>query len=350
MSENNETQTPQVVAASSLGTDLDVDAVTGAPPVADTTADSPAPLTPPYYSPACIPDFITFTGVDAFTDVNELIAISKDYPVEWGVLFSPSRQGAENRYPPLNAVREMLYGEAATSQEAHHLRFAAHLCGDDAKALLDGGTSPHDDMIGRAFHRVQVNTTSKRFSYDPLATWGHELGVDVILQCRGEFPTGDESRKLKWLFDLSGGRGASPSRWPRPTHDDRSRLLGFAGGLNPDNVHQHAIDIGGWSRSYWLDMETGVRDENDRFSLEKCRAVLMAVYGPMVDREPVTPEVEVVDATTEEYETDELGDPVTYRAIAGTPPVYDNTTVTTTVNSVTGQVYTTSNVASDRSS
>jgi hypothetical protein len=31
---------------------------------------------------------------------------------------------------------------------------------------------------------------------------------------------------------------------------------------------------------YWIDMESGVRDDQDRFSIEKCRAVCEAVYGP----------------------------------------------------------------------
>jgi hypothetical protein len=31
--------------------------------------------------------------------------------------------------------------------------------------------------------------------------------------------------------------------------------------------------------TYWIDMESGVRDDDNRFSLDKCQAVCEAVYG-----------------------------------------------------------------------
>jgi hypothetical protein len=37
--------------------------------------------------------------------------------------------------------------------------------------------------------------------------------------------------------------------------------------------------IGSRASRYWIDMESGVRDDQDKFSLAKCRAVCEAVYG-----------------------------------------------------------------------
>jgi hypothetical protein len=37
--------------------------------------------------------------------------------------------------------------------------------------------------------------------------------------------------------------------------------------------------IGPMAPYYWIDMESGVRDDDNRFSLDKCQAVCEAVYG-----------------------------------------------------------------------
>ena len=71
------------------------------------------------------PDFITFTGVDGKTDPLALVELSDDYPLEWGVLFSPKRQGAEPRYPRLETVGWMV--------SELPVRWSAHLCGGDAR-------------------------------------------------------------------------------------------------------------------------------------------------------------------------------------------------------------------------
>ncbi len=42
------------------------------------------------------PEFITLTGLDDRTDLDAAIALSEKYPIEWGVLFSPSQQGKPN--------------------------------------------------------------------------------------------------------------------------------------------------------------------------------------------------------------------------------------------------------------
>ena len=39
------------------------------------------------------PIHITFTGLDRQTPVDELVALSKRFSIEWGILFHPDRQG-----------------------------------------------------------------------------------------------------------------------------------------------------------------------------------------------------------------------------------------------------------------
>jgi phosphoribosylanthranilate isomerase len=77
------------------------------------------------------------------------------------------------------------------------------------------------------------------------------------------------------LVDASGGRGISPVEWVRPPTDKR---VGFAGGLGPDNLEQELPRILDVSRfGDWIDMETGLRDDDDWFDVERARAVLEIV-------------------------------------------------------------------------
>lgn len=74
------------------------------------------------------PQFVTFTGADAQTSILGMQLLAEQFPVEWGILFSPERQGA-GRYPPLEFVHELT--------ERPGLRLAAHLCGGYALEFLD---------------------------------------------------------------------------------------------------------------------------------------------------------------------------------------------------------------------
>lgn len=213
------------------------------------------------------PEFITFTGVDGTTDPAGLVQLADDYPIEWGLLFSPKRQGIELRYPRLSTILWLV--------EELPLRWAAHLCGADARAVIEDGESPHDELLGTFFARAQINTADPQVQPSLVKDWADTLPLRAILQCRGSFPF---DRRVDYLFDTSGGRGAAPTFWP--ASPDRTQFCGYAGGLNPENVATQLAVIAPTAGKYWIDMESGVRDENDRFDLGKCRAVCEAVYGP----------------------------------------------------------------------
>lgn len=221
-----------------------------------------------------LPKFITFTGWDDGTPVHELHLLAAEYPVEFGVLFSPKRQGS-SRYPTLTYVRYLL-------ENRGRLRLAAHLCGAHSKELLSSGTL--EQLLFSAitkFDRVQVNTsdTVRPADIAALEHWGAKHRVMPILQYRAGRPPMGSS--MQWLFDASGGNGIEPPSWPQSISDwqAKEQFKGFAGGLNPENVAKHVETIGAHEHSYWIDMETGVRDAEDRFSLAKCRRVCEAVYG-----------------------------------------------------------------------
>ena len=73
------------------------------------------------------PAFLTFTGIDAGTDLARVESLSNTYPIEWGVLFSPDRQGQEPRYPAMSVIDNF---------RDLDVRKSAHLCGDYSKMVM----------------------------------------------------------------------------------------------------------------------------------------------------------------------------------------------------------------------
>lgn len=217
------------------------------------------------HTPGPLPEFITFTGVDDDTNPADLVQLADDYPVEFGLLFSPKRQGIEPRYPKLSTI--------AWLASELPLSWSAHLCGADARAWIEEDRCAHDL---RYFRRVQINTADPNIMPSMIGNSAAKRNLRAILQARGEFP---RVASVDVLFDASGGRGIEPKDWPEATN---TTFCGYAGGLNPENVAYHVGTIRTRATRYWIDMESGVRDENDRFSLEKCRAVCEAVYGAAI--------------------------------------------------------------------
>jgi len=223
-----------------------------------------------------LPRLITFTGVDDHTDLNDLVELTTFYPqAEFGVLFSPKQQG-NGRYPTLEFVGRLL-----DLREAVGMRLAAHLCGGHARALIAGDTLHHevDSLMHAAnFDRVQINTADPKAQPLRLANWGEQRGLEVILQCRDpqRFP-GEVA--VQWLFDQSGGRGTSPADWPMQAHSNVT--YGYAGGIGPDNAADVMRIVGSKAERYNLDMESKLRDENDRFDIQRCYRVCEAAWGPV---------------------------------------------------------------------
>ena len=214
-----------------------------------------------------IPEFVTFTGADDETPVGRMVEIGRRAPVEWGLLFSRKRQN-RGRYPSLDFL---------SSLRGRGLRLAAHVCGAYAEEIVDTGACPDFvDIAGRldlGFDRIQINTAR---SFDPsrFAAFAGRLGARAIAQCRDAFP---ETAEVDWLHDVSAGEGLMPSFRPVP---GPGLFGGYAGGLGPENVATELESIAQThpaGRRFWIDMETKVRT-GDVFDLDKCEAVLAAVY------------------------------------------------------------------------
>lgn len=209
---------------------------------------------------------VTITGADDAVDPRELRKLSDAYPfVEWALLWSKKRAGGP-RYP----------SEAGFKNACNTLydkRLAAHLCGSYARLVMERCDL---EMVMPPFAgRVQLNgyepnpTALARFEHVQL--WKR---CAFILQARspdGFFACARDARLCgaSVLYDPSGGRGqAAP--WPAAPPGVR---FGYAGGINAENVVM-ALNEADDRGASWIDMESGVRDEQDRFDLERVREVL----------------------------------------------------------------------------
>jgi hypothetical protein len=220
---------------------------------------------------------VTITGADDLVEPSELLRLSRLYPeVEWAILFSLTRQG-QSRYPSLEWVGRFL--EAIGNER---VKLAAHLCGRYVRELRNNNfLFEYVD----AFERIQLNLTDHDYLtmdlqalHDLLSTYKPSF----ILRCERPFVRHEEigklSRPFEVLYDVSGGRGKVPKAWAKPVEGIR---CGEAGGLNPDNIVEQlkAMEEVVGDATIWIDVESGVRKEADRFCIEKTENFLERVRG-----------------------------------------------------------------------
>lgn len=204
------------------------------------------------------PQFITFTGADDWTNVGHMTLLAEQYPIEWGILFSPVRQGINSRYPGSDAQSRLTRSD---------LRLSAHLCGGHSRNIMDGRSLKIQVDLG-VFKRIQINHRAPDAGC--ISEFSRRWGSRCIGQCRG--PVFPRDTSVDWLFDQSGGRGKESEALPLYP----GLLVGYAGGIGPDNVLD-VIERIAASGPYWIDMESKVRT-NDRFDLALCRRVCELVY------------------------------------------------------------------------
>lgn len=230
---------------------------------------------------------VTFTGVDYYTSAYQLQCLQKKYPyAEFGVLFSPARQCIENRYPTPYILPDLV---------AKGLKLSAHLCGRFAEKVYVGDWSEFDSFMLRyfdesvkkevlsIFSRCQLNLAStkmnKAFTLSPSCSLPKCRQFIIQQRSATECPLYELSKANSFvvlLCDASGGKGIDT---PINVYEEPNKLIGYAGGINKDNV-KCKLDILYSSEGvgdFWIDMESSVRDKNDRFDLEAVERVLEIV-------------------------------------------------------------------------
>jgi hypothetical protein len=217
---------------------------------------------------------VSITGADDNVKPEDLVDLSNKYPfVEWGLLLSSSREGSK-RFP----TREWL---AKVQGYSDYLRLAGHLCGRWVRELVQGGKCTIRDAcpgIWPMFQRMQINFHGNWEHCPEFLDAIHLMRKQIIFQIDSfDNELFIKARKANLdvvpLFDISHGRGWTPETWPKPLTGVR---CGFAGGLGSHNIEAELQKIkeSASDAEIWLDMESNVRDDDDRFDLEKVERVL----------------------------------------------------------------------------
>lgn len=217
---------------------------------------------------------LTVTGADDSVDPRELLRISEDNPfVEWGILLGLGDEGRP-RFGSARWLQGLL-----DVRSSGPMRLCAHLCGHPAREILTGESTIFVDRADfySAFERIQLNQKARKLADpEPLIRTLRPFAGEVIFISGGKNHALLESAcaaglRCSKLFDGSGGRGKTPSQWPTPFPEIP---CGYAGGLGPDNlasqlerIAKRAGDV-----EVWIDMESGVRSDDDlKFDLDKAR-------------------------------------------------------------------------------
>ena len=218
---------------------------------------------------------VTITGADDSTSPFDMAALSQRFQcLEWAILCSNKMAGTP-RFPSVGWTLGLM---EVARQWWPTMRIAMHLCGSEAESFMRG------EAWTAGATRVQVNGFDPDKSTKMLLP---RLSDETILQCRSEdaiLPTvqyiesmariGRRSDRMSILFDVSGGRGVRPSRWPTPPDGVR---MGYAGGIGPENVAEVIQEIGNVTPT-WIDMESGVRTDNN-LDMKKVSDVLNEVQA-----------------------------------------------------------------------
>ena len=225
---------------------------------------------------------VTFTGVDAKTDLGELWSIQQEYPyVEWGILASENWRDNGNRYFNPSFLKALDRG----------LNLSVHLCGRLAREAVNGNMEPFCNWAkGNAylFYRCQLNISKNKNNPEKFIYYGQDINSyfdEVILQQSGVadcqlYMNSKGNGHVSVLLDASGGNGIDT-----PINILDSYKVGYAGGITPDNVSDKLkYLLANVNGQFWIDMESGVRTD-DWFDLDKVRKVLeicnniLSVYG-----------------------------------------------------------------------
>lgn len=204
---------------------------------------------------------ITLTGAGEDTPIEALVDLAAA-GAELGLLYTFAPDG-RRRYPRREWIAEAIAALAPCGA-------ALHVCGGRARLQLLRGEL--DDLLA-GVGRLQINGAVGAAAL-PAFRAAFVPGRPIITQHTPEnaplleLPAADHAI----LVDGSGGRGLLPERWERPR---TWKPVGFAGGLGPETLRAELPKITAVARpAWWLDMEARLRDERDRFDVEKAWEVL----------------------------------------------------------------------------
>ncbi len=239
---------------------------------------------------------VTFTGADNKIDYTNLFELSARYPfIEWGILWYPEKMG-KKRYPTRQWIKDFI------EEKPRDVNISLHICGNEAYNFTRVWNMEVWDYLN-GVHRVQLNFPDNKMHLDTVLLLMdkhnrfdlryainrfHALdpGRYVIIQANAGNKILnaclEEQPSVEFLFDESRGNGKFITEYPQPIS---RKFNGYAGGITPDNVLGilHNINnIVPQDAEIWIDIESGVRNDQDEFDLKAVECVCKDVESQIV--------------------------------------------------------------------
>ncbi len=217
---------------------------------------------------------ITLTGIDEHTDLLEVRRRLLHNPVvEIGILATESPDGRP-RYPSHDFI----------AYAASYLapRCSIHFCGSRIRDRLLNGRGSVDGWFGdHGARRLQVNGTITGDHAIAICLRYWRLGVITQHTAANAALLADAiGPNHQLLVDGSGGRGLVPPCWVAPV---TTKPVGYAGGLGPRTLPFELPKIASIAHDgAWIDMESSLRDGNDRFDIGLAEAAIHAFNQALV--------------------------------------------------------------------
>lgn len=229
---------------------------------------------------------LSITGADNLVPVDSLNSLVKAFPsLELAILYLPEREN-HPRNPGVE-WRNKFFSNIPKENTA------IHLCGQEAFNVILSPEFEHSSLFQelKKTSRIQLNINARKdiFSHAQvhaiytillkhdftLILQYHERSKEWILP----YISPKKIKNVHLLLDASLGKGVTPEKFEIP--DELKKLdypIGFAGGLNPDNIASVHVQVKSFSLSkYWLDLESGARTDNI-FDLGKAQKLCESVF------------------------------------------------------------------------
>lgn len=213
---------------------------------------------------------ITFTGIDNWTNIEELKIFQKKYPfVEFGVLISLKNTNfnTNNRYPELNILNNLKKNE---------LNLSLHICGKIARDIVKKNDwTDFNSLMGKKlelFDRYQLNISNmNKFSKEISFPENKKIIIQSSSNNHNLFDFYSNMKNIYFFLDNSGGKGLEEEKWINKKVD----YMGYAGGLCLENIESKVKEINEIrNEKYWIDMESSIR-KNDIFNINICEKICL---------------------------------------------------------------------------
>ena len=209
---------------------------------------------------------LTVTGADDSTAIPEMMELSNRFPqTEWGILVSGNESGYE-RFPSRAWQKDLF-----AAWKAVNIMLSAHFCGKFVRNVCQGDWDVLEQIPYQMFSRIQLNFHGYLHKIDNIEKFAQGFKDDRLKHVEFIFQIDNVNNKVLDiarnfeinafpLFDLSGGAGRLPDKWPIATG-----YSGYAGGLSADNLAEQLPLIAAAAKNnpYWIDAETRLRKDDD---------------------------------------------------------------------------------------